>query len=52
VLRVERELLAVDALFRLGRDSEARARGEALLRDASGTIYEVRIRSLLGSGGR
>jgi hypothetical protein len=46
-LAVERELVAVDALERLGRRSEARARGEALLRRASGNIYEDRIRRLL-----
>jgi hypothetical protein len=46
-LAIERELVAVDALERLGRHSEARARGEALLRRASGNIYEDRIRRLL-----
>jgi hypothetical protein len=46
-LAIERELVAVDALQRLGRHSEARARGEALLRRTSGNIYEDRIRRLL-----
>jgi hypothetical protein len=46
-LAIERELVAVDALQRLGRHGEARARGEALLRRASGNIYEDRIRRLL-----
>ena len=47
VLRMERELLAVDALGRLGRLDEARARGNILLRDARGSIYEGRVRAIL-----
>ena len=46
-LRIERELLAVDALTRAGRRDEARLRAEALLPAAGGTIYEPRLRSLL-----
>jgi type IV secretory pathway VirB10-like protein len=46
-LSVERELLAIDALRRLGRVAEARSRGEALLSRAQGSLYEDRIRKLL-----
>jgi hypothetical protein len=46
-LGMERELLAVQALRRLGRQAEARARGDALLRQASGSIYEPRVRAML-----
>jgi hypothetical protein len=46
-LAMERELLAVNALGRLGRVREARARGEALLGDAQGSIYEARVRAML-----
>jgi hypothetical protein len=46
-LRIERELLAVDALKRAGRRDEARRRGEALLVTARGSIYEPRVRSML-----
>ena len=46
-LGMERELLAVRALRRLGRQAEARARGDALLRQASGSIYEPRVRAML-----
>jgi hypothetical protein len=48
-LRMERELLAVDALRRLGRFTGARARGEALLARAPGSIYEERVRAILAS---
>jgi hypothetical protein len=37
----------VDALRRQGRREEARARGEALLRRAKGSLYEARIRKLI-----
>jgi hypothetical protein len=37
----------VDALRRLGRRDEARARGEALLAQAQGSLYEGRVRKLL-----
>ncbi len=46
-LRMERELLAVDALTRVGNRAEARRRGEALLAAARGSIYEPRVRSML-----
>jgi hypothetical protein len=46
-LGMEREILAVDALRRLGRFSEARARGDALLVRARGSIYEQRVRAML-----
>jgi hypothetical protein len=46
-LSVERELLAIDALRRLGRPAEARARGEALLSRTQGSLYEERLRKLL-----
>jgi hypothetical protein len=44
---LERELLSVEALRRLHRVSEARARGESLLQRARGTIYEDRVRAIL-----
>lgn len=50
-LGMERELLAVDALRRLGRTGEARARGEGLLGRARGSIYEERVRSMLDALG-
>jgi hypothetical protein len=46
-LGMEREILAVDALRRLGRAGEARARGEALLARAKGSLYEERVRKLV-----
>jgi len=46
-LSIERELIAVDALRRLGRVAEAQARGTALLGQARGSIYEDRVRALL-----
>jgi hypothetical protein len=46
-LRIERELLAVDALTRVGNREEARRRGEALLSAARGSIYEPRVRTML-----
>ncbi len=46
-LSLERELLAVEALGHLQRISEARARGEALLERARGSIYEDRVRAIL-----
>jgi hypothetical protein len=47
MLRIERDLVAIDALRRLGRLDEARARGEAVLARAPGSLYEARIRKLL-----
>ena len=46
-LAIERELLALDALERLGRRAEARRRAERLLVRARGTIYEGRVRAHL-----
>jgi hypothetical protein len=46
-LGLERELLAIDALRRLGRSSDARARAEALLVRARGGLYEERVRRML-----
>jgi hypothetical protein len=46
---LERELLAVEALRRMHRLSEARARGEALLQRAPGSLYEGRVRAILDS---
>jgi hypothetical protein len=46
-LGVERELLAVQALQRLGRYAEARTRGSGLLEQARGSIYEKRVKAML-----
>jgi hypothetical protein len=46
-LSMEREFLAVQALRRLGRLAEARARASALLRQAIGSIYETRVRAMI-----
>jgi hypothetical protein len=46
-LRIERELLALDALERLDRAAEAVARAKRLLKTAEGTIYEARVRGHL-----
>lgn len=46
-LTMERELLALDALDRLGRSAEARERAQRLLAVARGTIYEPRVRAHL-----
>jgi hypothetical protein len=46
-LTMERELVAVDALSRIGRVADARSRGGALLEQARGSIYEARVRALL-----
>jgi len=46
-LGMERELIALEALRRLGRAEEARTRGEALLARAKGGLYEARIRQLV-----
>jgi hypothetical protein len=47
VLTIERDLLAVDALRRLGRSGEARTRAAGLLERARGTLYEPRIRAMM-----
>jgi hypothetical protein len=46
-LGMERELVAIDALSRLGRRAEARARAESLLARARGGLYEDRLHQLL-----
>lgn len=48
-LAMERELLALDALDRLGRSAEARERAQRLVSVARGTIYEPRVRAHLNS---
>ncbi|MDB4992569.1 MAG: hypothetical protein JWM74_1, partial [Myxococcaceae bacterium] len=45
----ERELIAIDALRRLGRPTEARTRGEALLRRDPSGLYAERVRSILAT---
>lgn len=50
-LAAERTLIEVEALHRLGRAQQARARAEPLLRGASGTLYSERVRQLLGEAG-
>lgn len=47
VLAAERELIAVDALARLGRRAAAARRGAALLRRFPETVYRQRLRALL-----
>jgi exonuclease VII large subunit len=47
-LRLERELLAVDALERLGRGDAARARARAVLPSARGSLYDARFRVRAG----
>lgn len=46
-LAIEAELIAVDALRRLRRTSEARVRAAALFDRARGSLYEPRIRSMI-----
>jgi hypothetical protein len=46
-LKVERELLEVDALVRLGRRRDAEAKARSLRGDAPGSIYERRLDELL-----
>ncbi len=43
----ERELLAVDALVRLGRRDEAERRGRSLTARAAGSLYEERVERIL-----
>jgi hypothetical protein len=47
MLGMENELVAIDALTRLGRGAEAHARAESLLPRVRGGIYEARVRQLL-----
>ncbi len=46
-LGAERELIAVDALLRLGRRDEAERRAQPSLAQASGSLYQRRLRQLL-----
>lgn len=46
-LLAERELIAVDALLRLGRNAEAERRAAPLLSDASNQVFAERLRNLL-----
>jgi hypothetical protein len=46
-LGMERELLAVQALQRLGLQAEAHTRASALMRQATGSIYEPRVRAMV-----
>jgi hypothetical protein len=48
-LVLERELLAVDALLRLGRRADAEARARSLRARAPGSLYTRRLEHLLGS---
>ena len=47
-LRIERELLLVDALVRLGRRPEAEARAESLERQNPNSLYRERLDQILG----
>ena len=47
VLAPERELMAVEALRRLGLFAAARARGERLMASANGSLYGERVRAML-----
>lgn len=46
-LAAERELIAIDALHRLGRQAEAQSRAKAVLLRFPGSLYRERLRSLL-----
>jgi hypothetical protein len=46
-LAIERDLLSVDALLRLGQRSEAETRAGALRRSAPGSLYDTRLNELL-----
>jgi hypothetical protein len=46
-LATERELVAVEALVRLGNRADARARGDALLQRDPRGIYRDRVQALL-----
>jgi len=48
-LAIEREVLAVDALRRLGRIGEARERARGLLARTRGSFYERRIEAMIGA---
>jgi hypothetical protein len=47
-LSMERELLVIEALNRAGRGGEAQARARALLARSPGSLYEARLRRLIG----
>jgi hypothetical protein len=49
VLSQEREVIAIEALQRLGRHAEARARGELFLRAFSKSSHARRVRTILGA---
>jgi hypothetical protein len=49
MLAAERELIAVDALQRLGRSSEAEQHAQEILRRFPGNMYRQRVRSLLAT---
>jgi len=51
-LELERELMAVDALLKLGQRQEAQQRATQLRAQAPGSIYEQRLTRLLGQGSR
>jgi hypothetical protein len=51
-LRAERELIAIDALLRLGRVEEAKQRARPFLSDGSSQVFAGRIRSLLDQHSR
>ena len=46
-LAEERELLRIEALFRLDRDREARARAAALTASRAGRAYQVQVQRLI-----
>lgn len=48
ILAQEREMVAIDALIRLGRRDAARARAATFLRQYPGSVHAVRIRELVG----
>lgn len=47
MLSAEREVLAVDALKRLGRTAEAKRRGDAFLAGSPSSLYADRVRKLI-----
>jgi hypothetical protein len=51
-LAAEREVIAVDALLRLGRRQEAEERAAPRLRDAPNGLYAKRLRQLLATGSK
>jgi outer membrane protein assembly factor BamD (BamD/ComL family) len=51
-LGAERELIAIDALQRMGRASEARARADAFAQHHPGSLYRERLQHLLRATAR